>query len=186
MSKRVCPWWLGYFLASPVRRWISDDPRKLLTPYVRDGMTVLEPGPGMGFFTIPLAELVGASGRVIAVDLQAKMIAGLKRRVAKAGMADRVETRVVSAYSLAIADLAGGVDFILAFALVHEMPSSSHFFQEVGAATKSGAKLLLAEPAGHVKEPEFDSELNDAAQAGFIVVDRPSVKRSHAALLRKS
>jgi|SRR5579884_344259 len=152
MSKRVCPWWLGYFLASPVRRWISDDPRKLLAPYVREGMTVLEPGPGMGFFTVPLAELVGASGRVIAVDLQPRMIAGLKRRVAKAGLAGRVESRVVAADSLSVSDLAGKVDFILAFALVHEMPSSSRFFQEVGAAAKSGAKLLLAEPAGHVKE----------------------------------
>jgi len=48
-------------------------------------MTVLEPGPGMGFFTIPPARLVGASGRVVAVDLQRKMIAGLKLRAAKAG-----------------------------------------------------------------------------------------------------
>jgi protein-L-isoaspartate O-methyltransferase len=140
----------------------------------------------MGFFTVPLAELVGALGRVIAVDLQPKMIAGLKRRVAKAGLSDRVETRVVSADSLMISDLASKVDFILAFALVHEMPSSSHFFREVGAAAKLGPKLLLAEPAGHVKPAEFDAELADAAKAGFRVVEKPVVKRSHAALLQKA
>jgi ubiquinone/menaquinone biosynthesis C-methylase UbiE len=49
-------------------------------------MTVLAPGPGMGFFTIPLARLVGPSGRVIAVDLQPKMIESLKRRASKAGV----------------------------------------------------------------------------------------------------
>ena len=84
MSNRVCPWWLGSLLASPVRRWMQGDPVEILKPFVREGMTVLEPGPGMGFFTIPLARLVGASGRVVAVDLQPKMIAGLKRRAAKA------------------------------------------------------------------------------------------------------
>ena len=55
MAERVCPWWLGYLLASPVRRWMAENPESLLAPYVREGMTVLEPGPGMGFFTLPLA-----------------------------------------------------------------------------------------------------------------------------------
>lgn len=47
MAKHVCPWWLGYLLASPLRRLLQD-PAAIITPFVRDGMTVLEPGPGMG------------------------------------------------------------------------------------------------------------------------------------------
>ena len=66
MSHTVCPWWLGYVLASPLRRLFLD-PVKLLSPYVQAGMTVLEPGPGMGFFTLELARLVGPAGRVVAV-----------------------------------------------------------------------------------------------------------------------
>jgi len=73
MSKRVCPWWLGYLLASPLRRW-SLNPAALLAPHLREGMTVFEPGPGMGFFTLEMAKLVGPRGRVVAVDLQPKMI----------------------------------------------------------------------------------------------------------------
>ena len=53
MAEWVCPWWLGYFLASPIRRWMQD-PAKILAPHVREGMIVLEPGPGMGFFTLEL------------------------------------------------------------------------------------------------------------------------------------
>jgi len=75
MSKRVCPWWLGYLLASPIRRLLHN-PTRILTPFVRPGMTVLEPGPGMGYFTLELARLVGTSGRVVAVDVQPKMIGG--------------------------------------------------------------------------------------------------------------
>lgn len=42
MNKRVCPWWLGYTLIIPFRR-LQYDPRKLLAPYVHEGMTVIEP-----------------------------------------------------------------------------------------------------------------------------------------------
>lgn len=186
MSKRVCPWWAGYLLASPIRRWLLQDPRDLLFPYVRAGMTVLEPGPGMGFFTLELARLVGSGGRVIAVDVQSRMIAGLKRRLARAGLEQIVDTRVASAESLGISDLAGKVDFILAFAVVHEMPSSARFFSQASEVAKAGAQLLLVEPVGHVKNEEFNSELADAARVSFRVADRPRIPRSLAALLQKT
>ena len=93
MAHRVCPWWLGYLLASPMRR-LMQDPGKLLAPYVREGMTVLEPGPGMGFFTLEIARLVGPSGRVVAVDIQPRMLSSLKRRAARAGLLERVDARL--------------------------------------------------------------------------------------------
>jgi ubiquinone/menaquinone biosynthesis C-methylase UbiE len=185
MSERVCPWWLGYLLASPLRRLLQD-PGKILAPYVHEGMTVLEPGPGMGFFTIELARRVGSSGRVIAVDVQPKMIEGLKRRVAKAGVAERVDARVVKPDSLGLDDVAGKVDFTLAFAMVHEMPGSARFFAEAARASKPGATLLLVEPSGHVKTAKFEAELKEALQVGFTVTERPIIRRSHAALLRKT
>ena len=184
MSKRVCPWWLGYVLANPVRGWMTDR-RKLLAPYVREGMTVLEPGPGMGFFTMELARLVGPSGRVIAVDLQEKMLRALKRKAKTAGLLDRIEARLVPAESMELDDIAGSVDFTLAFAVVHEMPSCEKFFAEVAVASRSGAKMLLVEPAGHVSESEFAEELRLADKAGFVVSGRPGISRSHAAELSR-
>ncbi len=184
MGHRVCPWWLGYVLASPLRRLLQD-PVAVVKPYVREGMTVLEPGPGMGFFTLEMARQVGASGRVIAVDIQPRMIAGLKRRLGKAGLLDRAEARLAPSDSLGLQDLRGKVDFALAMAVVHEMPNSNRFFAEVAQAMKPGATLLLAEPSGHVKQEAFDAELQDAAAAGLEVADRPTIRRSQAALLRK-
>jgi ubiquinone/menaquinone biosynthesis C-methylase UbiE len=185
MGHRVCPWWLGYFLISPLRRLLLN-PEKVLSPWVREGMTVLEPGPGMGFFTIPLAQMVGSSGRVVAVDVQPKMIARLKRRVARAGLEQRVDARLASAESLGIADLGGAVDFAFAFAMVHEMPSAARFFVEAAAACRPEARLLLVEPAGHVKREDFEGELRDAAQAGFKLTERPQIRRSQAAVLQRS
>jgi SAM-dependent methyltransferase len=185
MSHRVCPWWIGYLLASPVRKWMGQDPIEILRPYVREGMTVLEPGPGMGFFTLSLAKLVGPSGRAIAVDLQPKMIASLKRRAAKAALLDRIDARTTAAGTLGIGDLAGKIDFTLAFAVVHELPDPHKFFREVAAASKSGAQLLFAEPSGHVDEKKFEDELSAATSAEFTVCQRPVIRRSLAALLMK-
>ncbi len=182
MGERVCPWWLGYFLASPLRRWWQD-PAEILAPYIKPGMTVLEPGPGMGFFTLELARLVGESGRIICVDVQPKMIAELKRRVAKAGLLGRVDARVVPGSSMQLDNLA--VDFTLAFAVVHEFPSAAYFFTEVAAASKPGAGFLLVEPSGHVKPADFDGELQAASKAGFSVQSRPVIGHNHAALLSK-
>lgn len=184
MAHRVCPWWLGYLLASPLRRWLQD-PATILQPYVREGMTVLEPGPGMGFFTLELARRVGPSGRIIAVDVQPRMLAGLKRRLAKAGLAGRVDARLAKEESMGLQDLTGTVDFTLAMAVVHEMPSGGRLFAEAAAAMKTGGTLLLAEPAGHVNAEEFASELKAAADTGFTVLERPTIRRSRAALLMK-
>jgi len=185
MAHRVCPWWLGYFLISPVRRWLQD-PGAILDGYVHDGMTVLEPGPGMGFFTLELLRRVGSRGRVIAVDVQPKMLARLARRAEKARLLDRLDARIAAAESMGLADLAGSVDFTLAFAVVHEFPDAGEFFRQVSAASKAGATLLLAEPSGHVKAEQFDSQLEAAARCGLEIQSRPSIPRSLSALLRKA
>jgi SAM-dependent methyltransferase len=184
MSEHVCPWWLGYFLASPIRR-LEYDPRKILAPYVREGMTVLEPGPGMGFFTLELARLVGPSGRVFAVELQPNMIEGLKRRATKARLHERIVTRRTARNSLGVADLDGKIDFALAFAVVHELPAASPFFAEVARTLKPGACLLFAEPLGHVKPAKFQAELQAALDAGFSAVGHPTIRRSLAVLLKR-
>jgi ubiquinone/menaquinone biosynthesis C-methylase UbiE len=182
-NQRVCPWWLGYLLVTPLRRFLHD-PEKLLGDYVGEGMTVVEPGPGMGFFTAELARRVGPSGRVVAVDIQPKMLDALRRRLAKRGLLHRVDVRLAQPDSLGLSDLNGRVDFVLAFAVVHELPSSASFFAEAFHIMKPGASLLLVEPKGHVSPTDFQVELTEAAHAGFNQTEGPAIWRSHTALLK--
>jgi SAM-dependent methyltransferase len=186
MAKSVCPWWLGYLMASPMRRWIGQNPEKLLGPYIGEDMTVLEPGPGMGFFTLPLAVLVGPRGRIVAVDIQPQMLDGLRNRARKAKLLTRIEARLASSDSLQIDDLTGKVDFVLAFAVVHEMPSAENFFAEAAVALRSGGHVFLAEPVRHVPVEKFEAEIAAAEKAGLVLVSRPEVRRSQAAILRKN
>jgi len=166
MAERVCPVWLGYFLANPVRK-LLESPQKILGPHVQEGMTVLEPGCAMGFFTLPLARMVGPSGKVVAIDLQERMLAGLEKRLRKAGLGGRVETRLCDKQSLGIDDLKGRVDFAAALHLVHEVPDKEGFFRELWQALKPGANLLMIEPRGHVSAAELERTCALAREAGF-------------------
>jgi SAM-dependent methyltransferase len=139
----------------------------------------------MGFFTLELARLVGGSGHVIAVDVQPRMLSELRRRASKAGVLDRLDARLATPDSLGLADLAGCVDFTLAFAVVHELPDAAQFFREVARASKPGARLLFVEPAGHVTASHFEAELKIGRDAGFRPVESPLPRRGNSALLER-
>ncbi len=72
----VAPWWLGYLFLLPLRR-LWDGAARLTAGRLAAGDTVLELGPAMGFHTLDLARMVGPTGRVIACDVQEKMLAVL-------------------------------------------------------------------------------------------------------------
>ncbi len=169
-------------LASRVRGWLQD-PGAIVGPFVSEGMTVLEPGPGMGFFTLELARRVGQKGRVIAVELQPQMLEGLKKRAAKAGLANRIDARLCHDNSLGIEDQTARVDFALAFAMVHEVPHPSVLLGEISRALKPGGKLLFAEPAGHVRPEAFQANLQQATEAGLAVETGPAIRRFQAVVL---
>lgn len=184
MAKRVCPYWVGWLLLNPLRRLIHD-PDTILASYVASGMTVLDVGPAMGFFTLPLARMVGPGGKVICVDVQEKMLSALQRRAQKAHLADRIVTRLCQPTSLGLDDFEGKVDFALAFAMVHEVPEAPTLFADVFRVLKPEAYFLVAEPKLEVRVRNFEATLATARQKGLNIVGRPKIAWCHAALLRK-
>ncbi len=184
MAEHVCPVWIGYLLASPLRK-LFQNPRKMLSPHVKEGMKVLDIGCAMGFFSLPLAEMVGFKGKVICVDVQAKMIESLERRARKAGLSDRIETRLCRGNSLGLDELKEKIDFALASAVVHEVPDAAVFFSEIHDTLKPTARFLVAEPKGHVSEKDFEVTISIAEENGFKVIDKPKVGKSRVVLLER-
>jgi ubiquinone/menaquinone biosynthesis C-methylase UbiE len=137
MAKKVCPHWVGYLLASPVRR-LFQNPEKILRPYVEDGMAAVDIGCAMGFFSLPLARMVGEKGKVVCVDVQEKMLQSLRKRARKAGLAERIIIHLCPQDSLSLNAFERQIDFALAFAVIHEVPDAFNFFCEVSRAVKSG------------------------------------------------
>jgi len=180
------PWWSGFLLTSPLRRLVHD-PSEILSPFVKEGMLVLEPGPGRGFFTLGLARLVGPTGRVFTSELQTASVEGLKRRAKRAKLGDRIDARQASRFSLEIDDLAGRIDFALLFAVAHEVADPEQFFGQIVHALKPEALLLLVEPDGHVASAYFQALTAAAVGSGLTIVPAGlKIEGSHVALLRKA
>ena len=76
-NHHVCPVKRASSLDNRIRRWIQN-PQKILSAYIKEGMTVLDVGCGPGFFSIDMAQMVGESGSVIAADLQEGMLEKLR------------------------------------------------------------------------------------------------------------
>jgi ubiquinone/menaquinone biosynthesis C-methylase UbiE len=176
---RVCPWWGGYFIDNPLRRLLHC-PEKILGPYVKPGMTAMDVGCGMGLFSIAMARMVGDEGRVIAVDLQQKMLDVLQNRAKKAGVADRITPHRCNADSIGLSE---PVDFALAFYSAHEVPCLRRLLDEIHKCLRSDARFLVVEPMGHVTARDFEAMLSLAEEIGFRVQERPHVRLSRAAVL---
>lgn len=176
----ICPWWLAYTFDNPLRK-LFHRPEKMLGAYVGEGMTVLDVGCGMGYFSIGMARMVGPRGRVISVDIQDKMLATLKRRAEKAKLSPVIEARLNGPNGIGVTEK---VDFALAFWMVHEVPDPKRFFSDLRSALKPGSPLLIAEPVFHVSLREFNAELEAAKSEGFCVEEGPRIAFSRTALLR--
>ena len=180
----VCPAKHAGWLTIPGRGLIND-PRRILDGLVKPGDIAVDLGCGSGFFTLPLAEVVGGGGRVIAVDLQAAMLERMQARAAGRGLDARITPHLCTADSLGLDDLAAQADFALAFWMVHEVPDRARLLAQVYAALKADARLLVVEPRGHVGAADFASTVNLALEAGFAAGRAPRVRFSRAALLAK-
>ena len=103
--------------------------------YVQEGMTAMDVGCGMGHFSIGMANLVGKSEKVIAVDLQQKMLDVMLKRVRRAGVADRIIPHRCETGNIDVSETA---DFILAFWMVHEVANQKDFFNQLKSVLAPG------------------------------------------------
>lgn len=183
-NNRVCPWWLGYLLITPLRN-LSTNPKKMFASYIKPGMTVIDYGCAMGYFSLPMAEMVGAEGKVVCFDIQEKMIEKLQKRATKACLEKRIETRLIKGNANDFFGLEQKADFCLLFAVAHEVTDREKLFRDLSNMMKPGSLLYFAEPPGHVSKEEFKQSVSFAEKAGFAKVTNSGITKSHTVLLRK-
>jgi ubiquinone/menaquinone biosynthesis C-methylase UbiE len=176
----LCPVESAGGLDNSIRRWVQN-PRKILGPYITEGMRVMDIGCGPGFFTIEMARMVGKSGRVIASDVQEGMLQIVKEKVKGTELDGRILLHKCGENTSEVSE---PVDFVLLFYMVHEVPDKERFFNEIRTIVKPQGKVLIVEPPFHVSKSAFEETVRIAANAGFVIVERPRVFFSRAVLLR--
>jgi ubiquinone/menaquinone biosynthesis C-methylase UbiE len=109
---------------------------------VAPGMTVADLGAGTGYFSVHLAKAVGDKGKVLAIDVEPKLVAYMKERAAKAGLPQMVAV-------LAPTDdpqlPAHGVDLVLIVDTWHHIDDRLHYLAKLAVGLKPGGRVAVVD-----------------------------------------
>ena len=180
-DKHVCPWYCCFTFDNIFRK-LFQNPYEILSQHIKSGDYVLDIGPGQGYFTIPIAKMVGEKGKVIAIDIQAKMLEILEKKASVANVQKRIVTQLIKDETFGSEYPA---DFALAFWMVHEVPNRQMFLQSIYNSLQPGGNLLIAEPLLHVTAKSLDETIKIAENIGFQNIARPKIFFSRSVLLEK-
>ena len=181
-NHRVCPVERAGSLDNRFRKWLQN-PQKILSPYIKKGMTVLDIGFGPGFFSIDMAHLVGESGRVIALDLQEGMLQKLQEKIQGTELEKRFTLQKCEKDRICISE---DVDFIRVFYMFHEVTNQDDFLKEIGSILKPNGQVLIVEPPFHVSKSAFKEMIRKAQKTGLVLIENPKVFLSKAVVLKRA
>jgi ubiquinone/menaquinone biosynthesis C-methylase UbiE len=179
INKRICPVELAGGLDNSIRRLLQN-PQKILKPYIREGMTVLDLGCGPGFFSIEIAKMLKDSGKVIAADLQEGMLEKVNKKIKGTELEQRITLHKCQEDRISVTE---NVDFVLVFYMIHEVPNQDNLLRELKSILKPDGKIFIIEPKFHVSKKSFEEMINNIKDIGFEIIDRPKVFISRAVLL---
>jgi ubiquinone/menaquinone biosynthesis C-methylase UbiE len=162
-----CPAALSWLVDNPVRHRAV--PRLLDRVGIRPGERVLELGPGPGAFTVEAARRAGPGGRLIAVDIQPRMIAQVEARVRRAGLTN-VETHVASAHSLPLPD--ASVDRAFLITVLQEIPDPNRALAELHRVLTLEGVLSIGEAFPDPDYPFAWETIRRVEAAGFRLTER--------------
>jgi len=179
----VCPVERANSLDNRIRKWYQN-PRKILSPYIREGMRVLDIGCGPGFFTVEIAKMVGTEGKVFAADLQDGMLKIVSDKI----KGTEIENRIITVKcDTDKSNVTEKVDFILAFYMVHEVPDKMLFFYDMKNILKEKGEFLIVEPKYfHVSKDDFNFTISQAEKSGLKAYAGPKLLLSQTVILRNN
>ncbi|HAJ35462.1 MAG TPA: hypothetical protein DCL15_07195 [Chloroflexi bacterium] len=167
-------------LEHPLRLEYLDPPRILDMAGVGADMTVLDLGCGTGLFTRAAAHMVGAGGRVHAVDLQAAMLAQTATSVEAEAVQARVSLHHCGAYDLPLPDDA--VDAALVIATLGEIPDKPAALNELRRVLLPGGRLAVADEWLNPAFMRLGVVRRCAEDAGFRILHRVHTLGGYSAL----
>jgi ubiquinone/menaquinone biosynthesis C-methylase UbiE len=178
-KNKVCPVEKAGGLDNSLRRFLQN-PRKILMPFIRNGMTVLDLGCGPGFFSIEIARMLGDSGKVIAADLQEGMLEKVRHKINGTKLEKRIELHKCLEDNIGVNEK---IDFVLAFYVIHEVPDQDKLFKELISILKPGGLIFIVEPKFHVSKKSFDEMVNGLKKNGLGIMTGPKVFFSRTVVL---
>lgn len=160
-----CPQWLGWMVEKD-NPFTKTNRAAVIIEHLNlsSGMHVLDAGCGPGRLTLPLAQAIGSKGKVVALDMQATMLAKTRKKVEDANLqnVDYLQARLGEG-KLCENSFAR----IVLVTVLGEIPNPLIAFKELYKALKPGGILSVTEV---IFDPHFQTQkkvLSLAHQAGF-------------------
>jgi SAM-dependent methyltransferase len=142
--------------------------RRILEP--RAGERMLEVGPGVGIYSLPIAAALAPNGSLDAFDVQPEMLADLMKRARRAGMTNVVTTQG-DAQRLPYPDRTFDAAYLVG--VLGEIPDPAAALSELRRVLKPEGRLVVGEAL--VVDPDgvrFPTLCEMARRAGFALERR--------------
>jgi len=147
---------------------------------LKPGDTACDVGAGPGYFTLRLARAVGSEGRVLAVDVEPRMVETLRDRLQAAKL-----TNVTPILSIPEDPLlpAGSCDVVLVVDTYHHFPDGLDYLRRLGRAVKRGGRIVNVDyqkretPVGPPLDHRVAREdfLEVAGRAGLVLLEEKTL-----------
>jgi ubiquinone/menaquinone biosynthesis C-methylase UbiE len=151
-------------LHNPLRPLIHPVRRTLARAHVEPGTTVLELGPGTGYFSVEASRVIGPGGRLLCLDIQRPMLGELSQRLRDAGVTN-AGLILGDATHLPLAD--DSVDSAYLVAVLGEIPDRPQALRELRRVLRRGGVLSITETLND-PDYQFEDSVRDVCRAvGF-------------------
>ncbi|HEX2923184.1 MAG TPA: methyltransferase domain-containing protein [Chloroflexota bacterium] len=155
---------VAVFLNSPLRKAMQPPVEVVERSGIEPGMNVLELGCGPGTFTVDAARRIGDTGRLLAVDIEPKMIEKANQAIWYAGL-NNVDIRMADAYNLPAPDESIDVAFMVT--VLAEVPDRQKALAEVRRVLKPDGTLSITELFTDPDYPRQQTVVRWCRDAGF-------------------
>jgi len=175
-------------LDNPERRKLLPPKETLQKLLLSSGDIVADIGCGIGYFTLPAAELAGPQGTVFAIDIAETMLAEIKTRAIASGLTN-ITTVKAKENSFPLPDQAA--TFGLVCFVLHEADNLEQFVDEITRIIAAGGRLAVLEwekkitPNGPPVEHRLAKEVvvQMLAAKGFSSIQTIELNEQHYALI---
>ena len=179
-KKHICPADKAGGLDNSIRKLVQN-PHKILKPFIKEGMTVLDVGCGPGYFSVEIAKILNGTGKLISADVQDDMLNIIRKKIKNTDLERRIELHKSDFEKIGVCEK---VDFVLAFWMVHEVRNKKNFFEELSSILKPNGLIFIIEPKIHVSKKAFHEMVNMLKEMGFSIVETPKVFFSRTVVIR--
>lgn len=128
-----------------LRHRLEDVRKPLQKAGIKEGQTILDFGCGPGHYTIAAAKMVGANGKVYALDIHPLAVQSVEKKARKAGLTNI--TTILSDRDTGLPDQS--IDIALAYDMIHMVKDKQSLIKELHRVLKQNS--ILSVLAEHLK-----------------------------------